>query len=432
MRLIYLIIIFICHPLIVLFAQDNSFVQVKGKQFYKNGQPYYFIGTNAWYFMNIGSTGETGDRKRVIKELDQLQKTGINNIRIMAGSEGPQKEPWRVTPALQEKPGEYNQKLLEGLDFVITEAAKRDIKLVLCLNNFFHWSGGMAQYVSWVENTPIPYPDNKDSDWNIFQNYSSNFFVNPKAKELFKKFVTTLVKRKNTLNGKMYLNDPAILAWQLANEPRGRNNIVEYIKWVDNMAAYIHSLDKNHLVSLGGEGILPSKNAETAFQFVSRSKHLDYLTMHVWIENWSIYKPKKPEETFANAMKYAEDYMNAHFEIARSVNKPIVLEEFGISRDQGEYDPKGTTKYREKYYQFIFDKIYKSAQNNDVFAGCNFWSWSGEGKPVTPAGFWKKGDELIGDPPHEKQGWYSVYSDDKSTLKLIYDYIDKIEQLDVK
>ena len=51
-------------------------------------QPYYYVGTNYWYGMNLGSVGESGDRKRLLSELDQLKSLGISNLRIMASTEG--------------------------------------------------------------------------------------------------------------------------------------------------------------------------------------------------------------------------------------------------------------------------------------------------------------------------------------------------------
>jgi len=38
-------------------------------------------------------------------------------------------------------------------------------------------------------------------------------------------------------------------------------------------------------------------------------------------------------------------------------------------------------------------------------AGANFWTFSGTGRPsLTHAIWWKKGDDLLGDPPMEEQG----------------------------
>ena len=46
----------------------------------------------------------------------------------------------------------------------------------------------------------------------------------------------------------------------------------------------------------------------------------------------------------------------------------------------------------------------------DALQGDALWAWSGEARP---------GDAWVGDPPHEKPGWYSVYDTDNSTLKII-------------
>ena len=130
--------------------QDN-FVRVNGTRFEVNGTPYYFVGTNFWYGLNLGSKGTGGDRKRLLRELDKLKSMGITNLRIMAASEGPDTEPWRMKPALQKSPGVYNQEVLDGLDFLLNEMGKRNMYAVVCLSNFWPWSGGMAQYIKWQD-----------------------------------------------------------------------------------------------------------------------------------------------------------------------------------------------------------------------------------------------------------------------------------------
>jgi mannan endo-1,4-beta-mannosidase len=68
-----------------------------------------------------------------------------------------------MIPALMTSPGVYDAKVLAGLDFFIAEAGKRGLKTVMVLNNYWQWSGGMAQYVAWHEHSPIPYP----GDWSV-------------------------------------------------------------------------------------------------------------------------------------------------------------------------------------------------------------------------------------------------------------------------
>ena len=100
---------------------NDGFVSVDGKRFFLNDKPYYFLGTNLWYGMNLGSKGESGDRQRLINELDFLSNIGVKNLRVMASSEGPDSEKWRIIPSLQSAPGKYNTDLLDGLDFLLFE-----------------------------------------------------------------------------------------------------------------------------------------------------------------------------------------------------------------------------------------------------------------------------------------------------------------------
>lgn len=59
----------------------------------------------------------------------------------------------------------------------------------------------------------------------------------------------------------------------------------------------------------------------------------------------------------------------------------------------------------------------KSATDGDVLAGANFWAFAGAGRQRDV--LWEKGDDLIGDPPFEPQGMFSVYDRDTSTLAVI-------------
>jgi mannan endo-1,4-beta-mannosidase len=75
---------------------DPGFVRVKDTHFTIKGKDYYFLGTNFWYGLNLGAKGKGGNRERLLRELDRLKSIGINNLRIVAGSEGPDTEPYRI------------------------------------------------------------------------------------------------------------------------------------------------------------------------------------------------------------------------------------------------------------------------------------------------------------------------------------------------
>ncbi|HAK12488.1 MAG TPA: hypothetical protein DCO78_11415 [Chitinophagaceae bacterium] len=89
-------------------------------------------------------------------------------------------------------------------------------------------------------------------------------------------------------------------------------------------------------------------------------------------------------------------------------------------------DIAAAVKVRDNYYGKVFEEVAQLIQSNSALRGVNFWAWGGEGRPAQSGGYWKKGDAYIGDPPHEQQGWYSVYDTDKSTIQLIGTHAAKI------
>jgi len=404
-------------------ADNVGFVSVDGHAFELNGRPYNFVGANLWQGMNLGVDGPTGDRARLGRELDRLQAAGVTNLRVMASSEGPDSEPYRMAPSLQTSPGVYNASVFGGLDHLLSEMNQRNMRAVMVLNNFWHWSGGMAQYVQWDVGGSIPYP----GDWNAFMDYSAQFYTNAQCQTWFRDHIDEVIDRVNTVNGETYKDDPTILAWELANEPRRFPP-----EWIDDTAAYIKSLDPNHLVTTGFEG---ENGAETwlagsedrTFVKTHDGLDIDYATMHIWPQNWGWYDPTD-HTTYAAAEAQALAYFQAHEQESLNVlGKPVVLEEFGLARDgwtgPDYHDPAAPTSDRDAFYAAMFDAVYASASSGGAAAGDNFWAWAGEGRPSGPAPQW------IGDPPHETAGWYSVYDADASTLAVISSHASAMRQL---
>jgi len=376
------------------------------------GHPYYFIGANFWQGMNLGVNGPSGNRILLEQDLDQLQQLGVTNLRVMASSEGPNTEPHRMVPALMDSPGKYNPSVLDGLDYLLAEMGKRGMKAVMVLNNYWQWSGGMGQYVSWHEKTPIPYP----GDYGIFIAYVGKFYSCEECQTWYRNHIEAMINHTNSYTGLKYRDDPTIFSWELANEPRRYP-----INWINNTAAYIKSLDPNHMVTTGSEGTPPGESQN--FIETHKGPDIDYSTIHIWPQNWGWYDPKNPD-SYATGEANSIRYFQKHAVEAATLGKPLVLEEFGLARDwdplQDIYNPNSPTTFRDKFYVAMFGQVAYAISIGEPAAGANFWAWAGGARPGYP---W------IGDPPHETPGWYSVYNTDATTLEIIAEYAAKMAQV---
>jgi mannan endo-1,4-beta-mannosidase len=404
-------------------TEQSGFVTVQGRHFKLGNKPYYFAGANLWYGMYLGSPGKTGNRARLLRELDQLAAQGVTNLRVLAISESSTLKR-SVTPAVILRPNHVDETLWQGLDFLLAEMAKRDMKAVLYLNNFWQWSGGMSQYVAWFNGKPVVDPD-VTGNWNEFMDNSAAFYREPKAQEAFRFAVKQLITRRNSVNGRAYNADPTIMSWQLANEPRpgsdanARPHFDVFVQWIDETAGFIKALAPNQLVSTGNEGWMGTAGNKELFVRSHKTRNVDYLTFHMWAPNWSWFDPKKAEETHDGAWVKMQDYLNWHIDTANTMAKPIVLEEFGINRDGGSFRPVATTVYRDRFYTAIFGLLARRAAAGDAIAGSNFWAWGGAGRTQNADFMWKAGDGFVGDPPQEPQGLYCVFDSDVSTINII-------------
>ncbi len=420
-----------------LFKGKPNYVIAKDGHFFLDGKPYYFVGTNLWYGCYIGSPGKTGDRERLKRELDRLKSIGVTNLRILGASENSYIKN-SLKPAIQTSANVYDENLLEGLDFLLSEMKKRDMHAVIFLNNYWEWSGGMAQYNYWSGDIPGVDPSNPPNNYSNFMDYSATFYKNKKAQNLFFNFLKMLITRENKFTGDYYYEDPAIMSWELANEPRpGRSkntidSISYFYNWIDTTAKFIHKLDPNHLVTTGMEGLAGSLGDSAIFINSHKDRYIDYATFHLWPKNWSWYNAKKADETYPRTVDSAVSYINKHIMFARILNKPIVMEEFGIPRDSEFYDASSPTSIRDKYFKKILGLIADSAASGSPIPGSNFWGWGGEARTPNSDFKWLPGDPFTGDPPQEPQGLNSVFDTDTSTINVLENIAERLKTIDLK
>lgn len=114
--------------------------------------------------------------------------------------------------------GNYDSELFSDMDTGLQLAQQYGIRVIVPFIDKYSYWGGIYQF----------------SSLNGGNGY--DFYTNPVVKQRFKNFVSYVVNR--------YKNNKAILAWELGNELTGASDA-----WTQEMAAFVKSIDPNHLVS---------------------------------------------------------------------------------------------------------------------------------------------------------------------------------------
>ena len=435
-------------------VDDSSFITVRDGKFYQGDKEYRYVGTNFWYGAILASEGRGGNRERLLQELDDMQKVGIDNVRVLVGGDGREGIPSHISPKLQLEPGVYNDTILQGLDFMMAELEKRDMKAVLYFNNAWEWSGGYGAYLDWVgfegdvyssddkgtpgpdgrlmkhfNQTPVPSYDG----WYEYMQYAGNFVLNDNAKALAANHVRFIVSRTNTVTGKPYTESPAIMSWEIANEPRAfvsdSLHKAKFVEWIDEQSTLIKSLDPHHLVTTGSEGRNGCEEDMELFNAIHTLPNIDYACIHIWPNNWGwlgkFNQNYDADKTIAQdapdpivegvgiACEKTLAYIDEAYSYMQKAGRPMVLEEFGYPRDRFLFTPGSPTKGRNAYYKYVFDIIRDSGK----IAGCNFWGWGGRAQVKNV--IWQPYDDYVCDPAQEEQGLNSVFACDTTTLQLI-------------
>eukprot|EP00891_Asterochloris_glomerata_P001789 jgi/Astpho2/1789/e_gw1.00037.6.1_t len=272
---------------------------------------------------------EANMQPMVCEVLDAVKGAGLTVLRTWAFGEGSE---WN---ALQPEAGVFSEKVFKGLDYVIAEAGKRNLRLILALSNYWHHFGGMPQYVRWSCQRRHVEPPTEPK--------AQAFYADPQCQDVFQNFLATITSRVNTYTGVPYRDDPTILAWSLSNEPRcdGDYSGSSLQGWIDATAEFLKSIDPNHLVTVGAEGFLgsstpdllndnPYNAMENGCDFLRNhsSPHIDFTTIHCWPDHWL----KQADED--RKWQFTRRWINCHVDLcSRQLRKPLVVAEFGKTPD---------------------------------------------------------------------------------------------------
>ncbi|GLJ36376.1 hypothetical protein SUGI_0730210 [Cryptomeria japonica] len=332
-----------------------SMVERIGTQFVVDGSPFYVNGFNTYWLMVYAVDPST--RPTVISLFQEAASAGLTVGRTWAFNDGG----WR---ALQTSPGVYDEQVFKALDFVIREAEKNKIRLILSLVNNWDDYGGKAQYVRWGRNAGLKL----HSD--------CAFFWDPTIRSYFKAHIKAVLTRVNTLTNVAYKDDPTIFSWELINEGRCQTDPTgdTFHAWIEEMALYVKSIDPNHLVGIGTEGFYgPCSPAKLQFNpyNCAHQEGTDYIRNHqaagIDFASIHIYPSAWISESFCPShLSFAKKWAMTHIEDSENILKmPVLFTEFGV--------PERDVKYRESFMQIVYNSVLGSAEKGGAGAGSLIW-----------------------------------------------------------
>jgi mannan endo-1,4-beta-mannosidase len=306
----------------------REFVTRQGSNLYLHGREFRFAGSNNYYPIYKSPLMVTALLDKAAASDFKVMRVWATNIignqdgtnSVDGIKEGVYTHYWDgAAPAFND-----GADGLQRLDFIVAEAGKRNLKLVLPLVNNWNEFGGMNQYVRWRGGQ-----------------YHDDFYTDATIRAWYKQWISHLLSRVNSITGVQYKNDPTIMMWELANEPRcigggGPNGYPRspncttqtLTSWAAEMSRYIKSIDRNHLVSVGDEGFLCLPGATDWTENCSEGvdsyafaalPHVDAMSLHLYpdADSWG----KTPE--------WGTEWIVKHVLKAKKLRKAVYLGEFG-------------------------------------------------------------------------------------------------------
>lgn len=321
----------------------TGFVTTQGHNFMLHGRRFRVAGVNNHYLVY-------GSHQEVTRVLDDAVAMHANVVRtfiqpIIGSLDGQMPTIWNWKsnadssnlgvhgvfmaswdPAAKAMVVNTGPDGLERVDFLIHEASKRKLKLIIAFADFWAYTGGAQQISAWYGGT---------------EREKSEFFGrDPRTRADYKRLVQTVLTRVNKLTHVPYKDDPTIFAWELMNEPDILP--VSLLRdWIKEMAAYVKSIDAHHMLA-SGHSSLKTKLLELEIP------EIDFGTWH----GYPAYEKMTPEQFTAQIGDYCD--------LASAYGKPVILEEFGMAR---------SNPVRPESYRTWLEKI----RSNENCAGWVVW-----------------------------------------------------------
>lgn len=292
---------------------QNAFVKAKDRNFELDQTPFTVSGVNC-YFLAYCSQPSCEGALAAAKSMGATVVRSWAFLAVDPYTQGQVAFQYCANGVIQVNEGPNG---LERLDALIQAAEAADIRLILPLVDYWTTDlGGMQKYVACLQ-------PGKDV---------TEFYRNTAIRTAYNQWLTAILTRRNTLTGRLYSEEPAIMAWELTNEARcgiagGRELLLD---WANEISSFVKQRDSNHLLALGDEGFFYKQGSGHMYNgsygvdwnALLGIDSMDFGSFHFYPQKWN----------YGLDLSSARRWIQDHATAGAAANKPVMLEEYGVQQ----------------------------------------------------------------------------------------------------
>lgn len=283
-------------------------IEVAGSGFGLNGEAVQPHGVGSYPLLQHVGAGELGKVRDVFAQARALGRPLIRTNAFMDGGSNPAR--------IRDADGTLREEGLRALDLLIAEASEARVRLLLVLTNNWPDYGGAPFMVNAF--TPGLPKDAFWSDGTVMREHQT--------------FLRRLVERTNSVNGVPYAEEPAVFAWELANEARcdtpGFCDSETLVRWARVMSEELRQAGALQPIAWGGSGYVGRYGED--LRLLAADGAVDILTVHIYPES---HKPSLRRLPVGLRVPLVVglglERMHEALRVSRQFDLPLLLEEFG-------------------------------------------------------------------------------------------------------
>jgi hypothetical protein len=270
-----------------------NFITRSGTTLYDGTTPFRFLGWDSASHTFFCDGNDPFEQQDFFKAAQQTGATVVRTMPWLVGY-NPVGGPNNVNGGSPEcfhitnpQTGVYNENMWRTIDQGIAYANQYGIRIMFPFVFGAHWNQDSYTVDGWAKFFNANYTE-------------TDFYTNPTIIQSFENFLSWVLNRTNTVTGVQYKNDPTIFCWETGNELEDAPD-----SWSSTIAAYLKSLDHNHLVCDGNHSSTGSIDSNSL-----NDPNLDVIDRH--------YYGSSQISTFQNDISVVQGY------------KPLVVGEWGF------------------------------------------------------------------------------------------------------